>query len=290
MLLGTQGWRRFVQIEDKLREAAANSPLAASQESEPTADEPISAEDEDRTEAVQRLIAMEGTQEFPTLYDNLSDIEEKYEADVAENYNDREAAVVSIGYISFYGGAVLLVVLIIMGILQVARDVRFWMPVGIAALACLVAGGLWMGAKVDEHGKLALTGFAGFDASKLVALTEPAGESPQDEYGLDPAGLAGPGDDDILDAVPVLEEESPIGGEPDELAEVDELLAEDAAILPPADPQPAPSPRQVNHLVIFQPRRTRISTTPSTVPRKSRKFTRKSPSGVMKPWARWRMT
>ena len=240
LLLGTQGWRRFVQIED-LTDGAIDEQVADATANDESKDDAV--EDEARTKAIEHLVAMEGTHEYPTLYDNLPEIEPQYESDVSLVYREREAAITNAGYISFLGGAALLCVVVILAILQLAKEYRFWVPVSAVAVVCLIAGGIWMSMKIDAQGKTQLVGFAGFDATAVVAKTEEAtGEfvtlDTEGEDATEIFDLAEPADPfDAPDDAPM---------EAEELAEAAPGADDDAdgvvADLPPAaDPAPEPA-------------------------------------------------
>lgn len=235
LLLGTQGWRRFVQLQEPGNGATKSADLV---EAEKNAHSNVAAEaatpDEERAAAVERLVALEGTEQLPTLFDNLPNIEDDYRADIAGYYADREEAIATAGRLSFFGGAVILVVLLLMAILRLGRGAAFWLPTSLAAAACLVVGGLWMGAEVDPEGKFALTGFAGFDTSGVVAMVD--GSESLEEVDEAASELAGAFDGPNFNG-PLPQEE---GENEPRIVLFDE---EDAADMPvPAGPQPAGEP------------------------------------------------
>ncbi|MCA9267990.1 MAG: hypothetical protein KDA41_05940, partial [Planctomycetales bacterium] len=178
MLLGTQGWRRFVQLTsgDVAGLTAQSAPETPSGENVAT-EEAANDEELARIAAVDRLVAMEGPQQFPTLYDNAKQVNEQFASQMQSAADRRAEHVAAAGRVCFFGGAALLLAVAMLAVLQLVREPRYWAPAGAAALGALAMGGLWMSAKVDADGRLALRGFAGFDASRLVAQVIPSTES-----------------------------------------------------------------------------------------------------------------
>jgi len=285
LLLGTQGWRRFVQWDqvqggERVADADGASGLPEMDAPDDHADDADDADDagendeialedtvdgganaaagedeehaEDHAAAVERLVAMEGTENYPTLYDNLPEIEPKFEAAVAEQYNRREAAIAGAGYISFFGGVVILVLVAMLAILRLADDRRFWLPVSAAALACLIAGGFWMSTEVDDEGKTVVTGFAGFDATSVALLGEnETGPSPADATAARETAMPAPEDDLARPPDEATNEAAPMPqGEPIEepeiVAEDAEMAADMPAREPPGDPPEFAEEERVN--------------------------------------------
>ena len=232
MLLGTQGWRRFVHLAEPLEKVAGE---VASEETVAPNDD--SSEANERAEAIEQLVAMDATQQFPTLYDNLEEVQPAYQSDVAQLHRPRETAISAAGQISFFGGAALMVVVIMLGIFRLVREVYVWLPATLAAIVCIIAGGMWMGTEVDQQGQLALTGFAGFDASRVVALVD--GESDSEDSSSSSVFETTAEAPDDADPLAAPGEEAPLALEEfDEAAPVEALEAEAAEVAPQAAPAP----------------------------------------------------
>ena len=249
LLLGTQGWRRFVQWEETLggleSEQATDAPDDEAATDEEAAD--VVAADKSKIEAIERLVAMEGAGAYPTLYDNLNDIQPKFESDVAQRFSERQGRIAAAGYVSFLGGAAILVVVLMLAILQLAKDLRFWLAVSGVAAACLILGGVWMSTEINDQGKTVVTGFAGFDATQVVARNDSEDASAAVDPTEEALDLAEPAD------APDEAEADPFGADAEPDAAPGEFGDDDDAEVPPAElpvaeiaadlaPEPAAAP------------------------------------------------
>jgi uncharacterized membrane protein len=114
LLLGTQGWRRFV--EKTLPELKEEGP---------------------HKEQLTRLVAMSGTAGPPTLYDNLSQIQKNYSKSL-DAYNTERTRIINMAMvICFLVGLGLLLMVLMLGMLKLVRGFGFWLP-ALGATACCV--------------------------------------------------------------------------------------------------------------------------------------------------------
>jgi hypothetical protein len=170
LLLGTQGWRRFV--EDDLEELQQK----AKESGQPVRPSP----------PVERLVALGGAALPPTVLDNLSDVRAKYEQALDEAEADQRAAASQLRRAAVFGGLVLVVLIIALNIAPYLGRAREWNwiaaarrygPALAAAGLCLLLGLLWQGAGRE------------LSDSNLVAL---------EEFKLRPAAMPQPTVDAML--------------------------------------------------------------------------------------------
>lgn len=114
LLLGTQGWRRFV--EKTLPELKDEGP---------------------QKEELTRLVALSGKAGPPTLYDNLSQIQKNYAKSLELYQNARTRLINMAMVICFLVGLGLLVMVLMLGMLKLVRGFGFWLP-ALGATACCV--------------------------------------------------------------------------------------------------------------------------------------------------------
>ena len=120
LLLGTQGWRRFVeQTVQELRERGAEE------------------------EQFARLLALDGVVRPPAVSDNLDQVRAAYQASAARFSADRAAL---LGGLSVIGGAALLLLLLLTVLMRLVRSVELGLPALAAAAASLVFGAWLLGA------------------------------------------------------------------------------------------------------------------------------------------------
>jgi hypothetical protein len=153
LLLGTQGWRRFV--ERSLEELPQKSKEAG----QPVKPAP----------PVERLLALGGAALPPTVLDNLDEVRVQYERARDEAEADHRAAVVQLSRAAFYGGLLLGAFLIAINVAPYVRRSHAWDWLAVSrrfgpALAtaglCVLIGLLWTPAASD------------FPDSSLVTLEE----------------------------------------------------------------------------------------------------------------------
>ena len=139
LLLGTQGWRRFVE---KSREQLAR-------EGEPD-------------ERLARLIAVHGDSPPPVMFDNLPELQDRYATSVASYRANRTRVLNTLTTLSFFGGAGLVVFVAMLSLMNVPCGLRLWGPsVGVAAV-CLVIGLILMEPGRLRSGSRGAVAFASF--------------------------------------------------------------------------------------------------------------------------------
>ena len=117
LLLGTQGWRRFV--EKSLVELRKEG-----------------REDKD----LLRLAAMGGPSNPPAVFDNLQQIQSSYQESLADYQAEWQRGTDALVTLSFFGGLGLVLLMAMLGLLKVVSGVHLWVPaVGVTA-CCLVIG------------------------------------------------------------------------------------------------------------------------------------------------------
>ncbi|MFH1266880.1 MAG: MG2 domain-containing protein, partial [Planctomycetota bacterium] len=121
LLLGTQGWRRF--LENKLQESDEKG----------RHDEPI-----------RRLAAMDGSAHPPLMFDNLIELHERYRESLAAYRAGRTKASNALTTLSFLGGGGLVMLVAMLQVLNIAGGARLWAPAIVVATACLIIGGILM--------------------------------------------------------------------------------------------------------------------------------------------------
>ena len=158
LLLGTQGWRRFV--EKTLQQLK---------------------EEGEEDERISRLVALGGEANPPAMFDNLAQIRAKYEESIETYRAQRTRLLNTLTTVSFFGGLGLLVLVAMMVLLNIATGIRLWLPAFGAAVACLVIGAVLMNPERLRSGEDVAVAFAQFDmAPPPVAQTGAAGEAKSD--------------------------------------------------------------------------------------------------------------
>ncbi|MEX2140226.1 MAG: MG2 domain-containing protein [Pirellulales bacterium] len=167
LLLGTQGWRRFV--EQSLEEL---------QQKAKEAGQPVKP-----APPVERLLALGGAALPPTVLDNLDEVRVQYERAREEAEWDHRASVAQLSRAASYGGIVLGTLLIAVNVAPYLRRSRDWSwlaasqrfgPALAAAGLCIVVSLLWNPASWDlpESNLVALEEFK----LRPIAMSNPTGE------------------------------------------------------------------------------------------------------------------
>ncbi|HJS08557.1 MAG TPA: alpha-2-macroglobulin family protein, partial [Pirellulales bacterium] len=168
LLLGTQGWRRFV--EQSLDELQQKSKEAG----QPAAPSP----------PVQRLLAMGGAALPPTVLDNLDKVRAEYDVARAEAEADYRAAAAQLRRAAILGGLIVAGLLIAVNVAPYLGKWREWNwraaaprfgPALAAAALCIVAGLLWnpVGWDLPQSNLVALEEFK----LRPIALPSPVGDA-----------------------------------------------------------------------------------------------------------------
>lgn len=116
LLLGVQGWRRFTEKTQ------------AELQQEGQSDESLS-----------RLVESDGSSGTPTLYDNLGDLQQQFDAQAA---GERLARTRAVGTLGFFGSAILLLAVGVLYARRVLSQPAYLGPVLGGCLCCLIAAGL----------------------------------------------------------------------------------------------------------------------------------------------------
>ena len=147
LLLGTQGWRRFVDAKHIAQvDAAASTAALATEDAQPSA-----------AKAPHTTIA--SAAEMPFVYDNYQRTHREFQRALLAMQRLQEVDIHWTGAVVFYGGAAILITLMLLALMRLSGGVRYWMPMLATATACLIVGGLWLGAEVNSQGSVVLTPF-----------------------------------------------------------------------------------------------------------------------------------
>jgi len=121
LLLGTQGWRRFV--EKNRQQSAQQGP------------------EKNRLTSPE---AMSGTASPPVMYDNLGRIRAEYQKNLAAYYADRTQVLYAAITVSFIGAWGLLFLVFMLGLFRIIRGASFWLPILGTVVCCAMIGALLM--------------------------------------------------------------------------------------------------------------------------------------------------
>lgn len=179
LLLGTQGWRRF--LETSLRELDQG------------------AREDVRLE---RLAALGGTANPPAVFDNLVELQEGYRESLAKYRAHRTRASNTLTALSFFGGVGLVMLVAMLNLLNVASGARLWATAIVVATACLVVGGILMDPerwKASPEGAVPLLPFDMAPATLPIAV-EPSPSSAEDP-GREKTAPSGDPDDQAMPGV-----------------------------------------------------------------------------------------
>ncbi len=117
LLLGTQGWRRFVEksLVELQKEGREDKELL-------------------------RLAAMGGPGNPPAVFDNLKQIQSSYQESLADFQAEWQRGTDALVTLSFFGALALVLLMAMLGLLKVVSGLHLWVPaVGVAA-CCLAIG------------------------------------------------------------------------------------------------------------------------------------------------------
>ena len=121
LLLGIQGWRRFLEASlRKLDEGAREDAQ------------------------LERLAALGGTANPPAVFDNLIELQQGYRESLDTYLANRTRASNTLTALSFFGGVGLVMLVAMLNLLNIASGARLWATAIVVATACLIVGGILM--------------------------------------------------------------------------------------------------------------------------------------------------
>ena len=137
LLLGTQGWRRFVEktIHDLTPDGKPDDQLA-------------------------RLVALGGAASPPSVFDNLEVVKTPVRSSLAEFQSRQHETLLRLGQVAFIGALALVLFVVLVTVFRMVSGIKFWAPTLSAAAACLIVGVLWMNAKSEQQVAQASRSFA----------------------------------------------------------------------------------------------------------------------------------
>jgi len=120
LLLGTRGWRRFVEKSlDELKDEGRDD------------------------QQIDRLIAIGSETNPPAMFDNLQELQSRYETSLNEYRSNRSRTLSTLTSIIFFGSLGLVLLVAMLSLLGIASGPRLWGPaVGVATAGLII--GLWV--------------------------------------------------------------------------------------------------------------------------------------------------
>jgi len=193
LLLGVQGWRRFV--EKTLPE--------------------IEQED-DLKEQLTRLVAIGGSAAPPAMFDNLDQLKTRYQESLDDYRADRTQPLRTLTTVSFFAGMGLVLLVAMLGLLKVVQGVHLWVPAVGVTICCLIIGAILMDPSRLTSGPNGAVAFRTFSLEPIeVAAADPLSKMREGDK---------PGDQ--RDEEDAAAEADDWGDAPDELAEFDDKIHE----------------------------------------------------------------
>ncbi len=121
LLLGTQGWRRFVErtLQQIRDEGRSDRRLA-------------------------ELAALGAAGKPPLMYDNLGRIRDQYQQSLRLYRAERTRLLETVTAVSFFGGFGLVLFVAMLAMLNVISGIRLWVPTLGAAMSCVIIGAILM--------------------------------------------------------------------------------------------------------------------------------------------------
>jgi hypothetical protein len=121
LLLGTQGWRRFVEktLRELQREGSQSGPIA-------------------------RLVATDAEPGPPVMFDNLREIRDNYKQSLAAYRADRTRALNTLTTVSFFGGLGLVLLVAMLGVLKIVSGIHLWLSAVGTTICCVIIGTILM--------------------------------------------------------------------------------------------------------------------------------------------------
>ena len=140
LLLGTQGWRRFVDKSlDELKDEGRDD------------------------EQLDRLIAVGSETNPPAMFDNLQELQSRYETSLTEYRSNRSRTLSTLTSIIFFGSLGLVLLVTMLSLLGIASGTRLWGPAVGVAMASLTIGLVVMNPEGRGPAGMGDVAFAPFD-------------------------------------------------------------------------------------------------------------------------------
>ena len=181
LLLGTQGWRRFVErsLEELLAEGGTGEQGAS---------------DEERTAQLERLVDLGAAGSPPAMFDNLAEIAPKYREALHTERTGVASSLFGLGQVLVGLSGLFVVGVGLLVLFKLATDARVWTTGLIAAGACLIAGVMYV--QVDRAtGELPqLAWFNTYEEEPELALADTTTELGGEGWGV--GGFGGGFDED----------------------------------------------------------------------------------------------
>jgi hypothetical protein len=132
LLLGTQGWRRFV--EKSLAEMLATGSGAGQGEAQ-----------EARAAQLEHLVDLGAANSPPAMFDNLTEVAPKYREALKTGRAGFATNLASAGRVLTAASVVFIIAVALLALFKLVTDTRIWATSLLAAGACLVAGIMYVG-------------------------------------------------------------------------------------------------------------------------------------------------
>jgi len=179
LLLGTQGWRRFVASDQLATAIPAAQPGRGLAMYDGAVSDFASSHPTDRFGDEIDLAGLrphyehvEVAAKLPSLADNRAELIEQFKAETSSSYGLREAALRSLGRWLFAGSLILILAVATLVAVRWLTVVRVWAPALVVSVILLIVGMLWMTAHVGSRGEIVFVDVAPRPAS--TASSSPA--------------------------------------------------------------------------------------------------------------------
>jgi hypothetical protein len=166
LLLGTQGWRRFVEKSlSDLREEGSDD------------------------EQLLRLAALGGSANPPAVFDNLKKIQDlsSYQESLDAHQAQWNEGLDTLITLTFFGGLCLLLLTVMLGLLKVVSGVHYWGPAVGVTICCLAIGWILKDSARLGAGPETAIAFAPFhvEPPELAQRSETEDESFAEKFGME---------------------------------------------------------------------------------------------------------
>jgi len=146
MLLATQGWRRFAErtLEELQRDGKTD-------------------------DQITRLASLGGVVTPPSMFDNLKQVDEQYQSELAAYQDEQVRTLAWLGRLAVFGGLAVAIGVVLIWLARLAANVKFWAPALGVAAASLLIGLVWMNSQLSSGKPVATAGYATFELENTVA-------------------------------------------------------------------------------------------------------------------------